>query len=141
MDLREKVSQYISKASNIFSNCYKTFDEKIAFLRNTVNDINYPFNCENKKEIEEAIFLLGENAKEAEPRKYQQSYLAELVKKIMSNPSKDDLLSYFKENELLFDVFCLMYVHFNQETVSEKEKNAHAFMNESIKNCAKLVIE
>lgn len=141
MDLKEKVSQYIVKASTIFRECYKTFDDKVDFLRKTVNDINYPFNCEYKNEITEAIHLLGENAKEDEPRKYQQSYLAELVKKIMSNPSKEDLISYFQENPILFDVFCLMYIHFNQENVSEKEKNAHAFMTDSIKNCASKVVE
>ncbi len=128
MDHKEKVLQGIAKASSIFSSCYKNFDEKIEFLKKVHNDSQYPYTCENKNEILEAVQILGENAKDTDPRKQQQAYLAELVKKFMSNDSKEELIYYFQNNELLFNIFCLMYVHFNKKDASEKEKQAHAFL-------------
>ncbi|MDE5767428.1 MAG: hypothetical protein K2H56_02660 [Malacoplasma sp.] len=128
MDYKEKVSQGINKASTIFSNCYKSFDEKIEFLKKVHEDSQYPYTCEHKDEILEAVQILGDNAKDADPRKQQQAYLAELVKKFMSNDSKEELIFYFKNNEILFNIFCLMYVHFNKKDASEKEKQAHAFL-------------
>ena len=128
MEIKEKVSQGISKASSIFSSCYKTFDSKIEFLKQVNKDPSYPYNCEYKNEILEAVNILGENAKDADPRKQQQAFLAELVKKFMSDDTKEQLIFYFENNELLFNIFCLMYVHFNKKDASEKEKQAHAFL-------------
>lgn len=140
MDIKEKVSDYISKASDIFSNCYKTFDSKIEFLKNVDNNNSYAFTCENKDEILEAVRLLGENAKEQNSRREQQAYLAELVKMFMSNPGKDQLITYFQGNEILFNVFCLMFVHFGQEATSEKEKQAHEFLVGPLNACVKKLI-
>lgn len=140
MDIKNRVSEYISKASDLFSGCYKTFDSKIEFLRNVDKDNSYAFNCEHKNEIIEAVRLLGENAKEQPSRKEQQAYLAELVKMFMSNPDKEKLVSYFTENELLFNVFCLMFVHFGQETTTEKEREAHAFLTAPLNECVKKLI-
>lgn len=140
MDIKEKVSEYISKASEIFSNCYTSFDAKIEFLRNVDKDNSYAFTCEHKEDITEAVRLLGENAKEQPSRKEQQAYLAQLVKMFMSNPDKPTIITFFNENPVLFNVFCLMFVHFGQETVSEKEKEAHAFMSGPLFACVKKLI-
>lgn len=139
-DKKEKVITNIEKASDIFDQVFTTYESKIDLLRNVYNESDYAKKCANSSKIFEAINILGDNAVEDEPRKLQQQYLAGLVKLIMSRPDYDTLTNFFKEKRILFNAFCLMYIHFQDEAISEKEKQAHDFMTGHIKDCVQKII-
>lgn len=140
MEMQEKVVDGIKTATDIFKNLYDTYDKKVNLLRSVYNDKAYAKNCENSKPIYEAINILGKNAEEEKPRRYQQQFLASLVKMMMSNPSYESLKTFFNENPVHFDAFCLMYIHFQDDAVSEKERQAHEFMTRPLINCVELLI-
>ena len=124
----EEIKTKIEEASDLFDASFPTYNEKIDLLSIVKNDKNFAENCDQSAVIYKAIKMLGENAQEVEPRRIQQRLLGELVKFIQSQPSKEELEKFFMENNMLFNVFCLMVIHFNDEALSEREKQAHAFM-------------
>lgn len=139
--VRNQVITNLNKASDIFESLYDTFDSKVDLLKNILKDKSYARTCSNSSKIYEAIQILGDNAAEETPRKLQQQYLAQLVKTMMSKPSYDDLYNFFKENNILFNAFCLMYIHFLDDATSEKEKQAHDFMTPSLMYCVEKITE
>lgn len=141
MDQREKIITNIMKASNIFDELYITFDSKIDLLRNVYNNNSYAKECSTSSQIYEAIKLLGNNAIDDYERRLQQQYFAHLVKLIMSKPTKEQLLEFFEKDKVQFNGFCLMYIHFLDDAISEKEKQAHEFMVGHIINCVQKLIE
>ena len=137
---REQVVTNILKASNIFDEIYSSFESKVDLIRNVYNNSDYAKQCTNSSQIYEAIHILGDNAVEEIPRRLQQQYLAQLMKVVMSNPDYDTLMKFFNDNPILFNAFCLMFIHFQDEAISEKEKKAHEFMTGHISNCVQKII-
>lgn len=138
-DQKEKVVTNVMIASDIFEKSFSTYDSKIELLKNVLKDSNYAKNCKESKEIYECIRILGDNAIEEKPRRYQQQFLAQLMKIVMSNPSYETLHDFFINNNVLLNAFCLMYIHFQDEAISEKEKEAHQFMTGHILECVKKI--
>lgn len=139
MEQKEKVITNVMKASDIFESVYHDFDSKVELLKNVYKNKNYAKECSNSSQIYEAIRILGDNAIEEIPRRYQQQFLAELVKVVMSKPTYDFLYKFFNENNVQFNAFCLMYIHFFDEAISEKEKQAHTFMLDAVEDCVKKI--
>lgn len=140
METKDKVITGIHKAADIFNSVYTSYEMKIELLKNVYNTKDYAKTCKESTKIYEAINILGENAVEEIPRRYQQQFLATLVKTIMSNPTREKLDTFFSENPILFDAFCLMYIHFQDDVISEKEKQAHEFMTKPLFKCVELMI-
>lgn len=139
MEQKEQIITNVNIASDIFESAYSNFDSKVDLLKNVYENSNFAKECANSSDIYKAIKILGDNAVEEKSRRYQQQYLSELVKTIMSNPTYDELKKFFIENNVLFNSFCLMYIHFQDEALSQKEKDAHSFMSDNIINCVKKI--
>lgn len=140
MEQREKVITNVMKASDIFESVFADYNSKVALLKNVYSNKNYAKECAASSQIYEAIQILGDNAMEDIPRRYQQQFLAKLMKIVMSKPTYDTLYNFFNEDKVQFNAFCLMYIHFNDEATSEKEKQAHDFMLGAVEDCVKKII-
>ena len=128
MEQKEIIQTNIEIAANGFASAFPTFQDKIELLKKVRKDRNFAKNSEQSVVIYKAIRLLGQNAEEIQNRRVQQRILSELVVFIQSKPDRENLVKFFEEKELLFNIFCLMVIHFNDEALSERERQAHSFM-------------
>ncbi|MCF0218081.1 MAG: hypothetical protein HUJ42_03520 [Malacoplasma sp.] len=139
-NIAESIKLNIEEASKILDKCYPSFESKIDLLREIDKDKNYPYNCAFKNEIKAAIALLAINARDKSTRRVQQGYLAPLVAVFMKNYDKAQLEEYFKNNNTFFNIYILTLIHFNDETSSEKEKEAHEYLDKPLRDSVKKLI-
>lgn len=140
MEIDQNVIKKINKACEIFEDVFQTFESKILLLKNIIFDSNYLNKINEYKIIHDSIKLLEENAINDDTRKHQQQYLFDLVNTFMKDPSYEELLKYFKENQQMLSLFCLLFVHFQNENNSDEQKKAHDFMLNPMLSCAKKLI-
>lgn len=123
--MRETFDKNMKKSLTNFETIYKTYEDKISFLKSAQKDPTFIENIEQSNLIKESIHLLVENAKVTETRKMQQAYLMPTIQMMFQNVSVEDFAKEMKNKPEIFSAFCIMYISFFYDPMMKDHGNQH----------------
>lgn len=138
---KEIFEKNTKKSINNFEKVYRTYDEKISFLKKALENPKFIETIKKSDLIKESINLLVENAKVTETRKMQQASLMPIIQLMFSDASIDEFKKAMKENPTQFTLFCIMYIAFQYDTTMKHHgHNHHANIINSLDKYVKGII-